>query len=133
MLNPFKLALECEFILFAEHNGECVGFTLCVPDYNPVFKKMNGNFEFLNAFSFLYLKKKIHEARLIGIGVVPSWRGKGLAPLLAACAYDAMIKKGYTKCEYSWVFRENLSSQNVAKKFHSDGYRTYSVYEKKIV
>lgn len=132
MISPFKVALVPDFILFAEHEGKCVGFTLCVPDYNPIFKKLNGNFEFLNAFSFLYLARKIHEARLIAIGVVPEWRGKGVAPLLVAAAYDAMIEKGYTKCEYSWVFRENESSRNVAAKFHSNDYREYLVFEKSL-
>lgn len=132
MLSPFKLALESDLILFAEHKGVPVGFVLTVPDYNPVFKKLSGNFDFLSPFSFLYLKKKIREARLIAIGVVPEWRGKELAPLLVAQVYKTLIDRGYTKCEYSWVFRENVSSQDVAKKFYSDAYKRYYVYEKQI-
>lgn len=132
MLSPFKLVLDNDLVLFAEHEGKIIGFTLCVPDYNPIFKKLSGNFEFLNAFSFLYLSKKIREGRLIAIGVIPDWRGKNVAPLLIASAYDAMVRKGYTKCEYSWVFRENASSRNVATKFYSDDYRSYCVYEKKV-
>ena len=132
MLNPFKLVLDNDLVLFAEHEGKVVGFTLAVPDYNPIFKKLNGNFEFLNAFSFFYLAKKVREGRLIAIGVKSDWRGKKIAPLLVASAYSAMIKKGYTRCEYSWVFRENMSSRSVATKFYSDDYRSYCVYEKKI-
>ena len=42
------------------------------------------------------------------------------------------IKKGYTKCEYSWIFSENISSQNVARKFDDDDYKHYLVYEKNL-
>ena len=70
---------------------------------------------------------------MIAIGVIPEWRGKNVAPLIAASVYDAMMKKGYIKCEYSWVFRENLSSQNVARKFDSDAYKHYYVYERNLI
>jgi hypothetical protein len=41
-----------------------------------------------------------------------------------------MLRKGYVKCEYSWVLDENKSSQNVAGKFHSEAYKHYTIYEK---
>lgn len=133
MMEPFKLAIDPDFILFAEHNSVPVGFTLCVPDYNPLIKKLDGDLQFLNALAFLRLKKQIREARLIAIGVMPEWRGKGVAPLLVASLYNSMIRKGYITCEYSWVFRENISSQNVARKFGGDPYKRYLVYEKKFI
>ena len=132
ILSPFKLALESDFIQFAEHEGKVVGFALGVPDYNPTFRRLNGNFDFLNVMSFLYLKRKIREGRLIAIGVVPEWRGKRIAPLLLASVFNAMMERGYIKCEYSWVFRENVSSQNVVRKFYSSDYKHYCVFEKKI-
>lgn len=133
IVKPFRLALDPDFILFAEHKGLPIGFVLSVPDYNPVIRELDGNLEFLNALSFLRLKQRIREARLIAIGVISEWRGKGVAPLLVASAYHAMIRKSYSTCEYSWVFRENESSQNVAKKFQGDPYKIYYVYGKELI
>ena len=133
IISPLKLAIDPDFILFAENEGNPIGFTLVVPDYNPVIKRLNGNFNLIGSLTFLRLKKKIHEARLIAIGVLPEWRGKRVAALLTAAVYGALIKKGYTKCEYSWVFRENISSQNVARKFDDDDYKHYFVYERNLL
>lgn len=130
IMNPLKSVLESSFILFAENEGIPVGFVIAVPDYNPIIQKLNGRLNLFNALSFFRMRKKVREARLIAIGVVPEWRGKNVAPFLAASVYHAMIKRGYTKCEYSWVFRENVSSQDMAKKFYSDVCKTYVVYQK---
>ncbi|MDD5217385.1 MAG: GNAT family N-acetyltransferase [Candidatus Omnitrophica bacterium] len=132
ILYPMRLALDPDLILFAEHKGKVIGFTLTVPDYNPIIRKLNGNLDLLNGLTFLRNKRNIREGRLIAIGVIPEWRGKGVSPLLMASVYDAMIRKGYIKCEYSWVFRENISSQNVAQKFDSETYKHYYVYERNI-
>ena len=133
IVSPLKLAIDPDFILFAESEGKPIGFTMAVPDYNPAIKRLNGNLNLVGSLAFLRLKKEIHEARLIAIGVSPEWRGKRVAVLLTAAVYDAMIKKGYTKCEYSWVFRENISSQNVARKIDDDDYRHYLVYERNLL
>jgi GNAT superfamily N-acetyltransferase len=132
ILEPLRLALDMDMILFAEHGSETVGFTLTVPDYNEAIKKLNGNLSFLNGFAFLRMKQKIRRGRLIAIGVLPEWRGRGIAPLLVAGVFDAMIRKGYITCEYSWVLKENSSSVNVAGKFYSDACKRYDIYAKKI-
>jgi len=130
ILDPLRMALDPDLVLFAEHEGKTIGFVLTVPDYNPLIRKLNGDLGIPNAFSFLREKKRIREARLIAIGVVPEWRGQNVAPLLCASVYSTLIKKGFTTCEYSWVLGENLSSQNVAKQFYSAAYKSYTIYQK---
>ena len=77
-------------------------------------------------------KRKIREGRLVLIGVLPEWRGKRLALLLTAAVYHAMRQKGYIRCEYSWVVKENLQSQFVARRFDDDDYKHYYVYERQL-
>jgi len=126
------MALEKDFVLFAEHKGKTIGFVLCAPDYNFVLKNLNGNLNVLNLFTFLHFKKRIRKARLIAIGVSSDYRGQNIAPLLIANAYDAMIKKGYTTVEYSWVLAENIPFQKAVRKFYGKIYKHYIVYQKKI-
>jgi len=132
MLEPFKMALEKDFVLFAEYKGKTIGFVLCAPDYNFILKNLDGNLNVLKLFAFLRLKKRIRKARLIAIGVSGGYRGQNIAPLLIANAYDAMIKKGYTTVEYSWVLAENIPSQKAIRKFHGKVYKHYAVYQKKL-
>jgi len=131
-VEPFRVALEKEFILFAEDGDKTIGFVLCVPDYNFIIKKLKGDFSGLKIFSFFRLKKRITKARLIAIGVLESYRGQNIAPLLIARAFDAMVKKGYTTVEYSWVLAENVSSQGVICKFYGKVNKHYTVYQKQL-
>lgn len=130
MLEPFRIALEKDFVLFAEYKGTTIGFVLCVPNYNYVIKNLNGNVDILRAFNFLRLKKKIRKARLIAVGVSEEYRGQNIAPLLIANAFDAMIRKGYITVEYSWVLAENIASHKAVGKFYGRPYKRYSVYKK---
>lgn len=132
MLEPFRIALEQDFVLFAEYNDKIIGFVICVPDYNFVIKNLNGNIGIHNIFNFFRFKKRIKKARLIAIGVDRAYRGQNIAPLLIAHAFDAMVKKGYTTAEYSWVLAENIASQNVINKFYGKLYKHYVLYYKNL-
>lgn len=130
IFTEFKMALDEDFVLFAEYENRVVGFVLCVPNYNFVIKNLNGVINAFNLLKFFRLKKRIRTARLIAIGVSGEYRGQNIAPLLIAHAFDAMIKKGYTTVEYSWVLAENVASQKAVLKFYGKLYKRYMVYQK---
>ena len=132
IVKPFRPILDPDMILFAEKEGKTVGFVLCVPDYNPLIRSLNGNVNFMAGIPFILQMKKMRSARLIAIGVLSECRGKNVAPYLVAAAYQHMIHKNYVSCEYSWVLEENIASQRVATSFFGDPYRNYSVYSKKL-
>lgn len=132
ILEPMRLALDSDLILFAEAEGKPVGFLLTTPNYNDAIKKLDGNLDFLNGLSFLRMRKKIRCGRMIAMGVLDAWRGQGIAPLLVGGILDAMIRKGYTTCEYSWVLKQNIISSSVADKFDSSAYKRYDIFSKKI-
>ena len=67
-----------ELALFAEIEGKAIGFILAVPDYNFIFKQMNGH---LFPFNFLKLytqRKKMKWLRIIIMGVLPEYRQRGI-------------------------------------------------------
>ncbi len=133
IISPFRSILDPDLILFAVHEGQTIGFTICVPDYNPIVRKLQGNVNWLGGLPFLLQMRGLREARLIAIGVLNEWRGKDIAPNLAAHAFHHMRQKGYRQCEYSWVLKENHASRRVAEKFGGVDYRDYAVYSKKLV
>ena len=130
MFEPFRMAIDKDFILFAEFQGEIIGFILCVPNFNPVVKQLDGNLGMMNIFNFYRQKRKIRNVRGIAMGVAREHRKQNVAPILIANAFGAMIDKGYTTIEYSWVLKENLASQTVAGKFNGKLYKNYEVYQK---
>lgn len=130
LLESLRPVLDYDLILFAEYAGKVVGFVLGLPDFNPVVKKLDGNLSVFSLPAFFRLKKTLREARIVAWGADAEWRGKNVVPVLATNAYNALLRKGYTTCENSWILRENTSSQRAAYKFHSRVYKNYMVYAK---
>jgi|GEM_PF-1867996 len=130
ILFSLKAVIDYDLMLFAEAEGKTVGFVFGLPDYNPIVKKLDGNITVFSLPVFFRMKKQLRGARILAWGALAEWRGRNVVPVLATCAYNALIKKGYTVCENSWILKENVSSQKTAHKFHSRVYKNYMVYKK---
>ena len=98
--------IDEEFIWFAYHNGEPIGFFVCMPDINQILTKMNGKFNLWNKLKFLFhLKKKtISRARITIMGVVPKYQRFGIESAIFWHMDKAIkAKPQYTEVELSWV------------------------------
>lgn len=125
----FKPLVNPEVVLFMEKDGDTVGFALCVPDYNQVFKKMNGK---LFPFGFLKLltgKKKINTLRIIILGIVPEFQKKGLDSLFYYEIAKRAEKLGILRGEASWILEDNEMMNKGAAMMGGELYKKYRVYE----
>ena len=116
--------------LLAEINGEPAGMLIAVPDYNMVFKKMNGRLFPFGLFKFLYYKKKIDALRLMIMGVVKKYRQRGIEGVMYFEALKNAQRLGFKKCEFSWVLDDNTMTQRAAEMMGGKLYKKYRVYEK---
>ncbi len=106
MAKDGKGVIDEEFIWFAYHDGEPIGFFVCMPDINQILTKMNGKFNFWSKLKFLYhLKKKtINRARITIMGVVPKYQRFGIESAIFWHMDKAIkAKPQYTEVELSWV------------------------------
>jgi len=122
-----------DLALFAEIDGKAVGFILAVPDYNFIFKQMNGT---LFPFNFLKLytqRKYIKWIRIIIMGVMPEYRNRGIDSVM----YHAIIvnsrKMGIEFGEGSWILESNVMMNRAAAiVLNGEVYKRYKVFEKSI-
>ena len=106
MAKDGKGVIDEEFIWFAYHDGEPIGFFVCMPDINQILTKMKGKFNFWSKLKFLYhLKKKtINRARITIMGVVPKYQRFGIESAIFWHMDKAIkAKPQYTEVELSWV------------------------------
>jgi len=118
--------------LIAEKEGEPVGFSLSLPDYNRLLRKMKGR---LFPFGFLYLllgKRSINRVRVILLGIIPQYRNRGIDALLYYETFKRGLEKGYTSCEISWVLEDNVMMDRAARRMGAVPYKRYRIYEKKL-
>lgn len=127
-----KQLVDPNLVLFAEIEGKTVGFALVMPDYNYVFKQMNGK---LLPFNFLKLftkRKEIPWARILILGIIPEFQKRGLdAPMyLEVC--ERAEKRGILLGEASWILEDNEMMIKGAKLMNGEIYKTYRVYQVEI-
>ena len=125
----FKPLVNPEVVLFMEKDGETIGFALCVPDYNQIFKNMNGK---LLPFGFLKLftqKKKINLLRIIILGIVPEYQKRGLDSLFYYEIVNRAAKIGVKLGEASWILEDNEMMNKGAAMMGGEIYKKYRVYE----
>jgi len=125
-----KMAIDTDFAHIAEIDGDPVAFSIALPDYNQVFKNMNGRLFPLGIFKLLLGKKKINRIRTALMGVLPEYRGKGIDALLHQQAIEKGPPRGFHASELSWILETNTQMIRVAERIGGTLDKTYNMYSK---
>ena len=133
MAKDLKMLIADDLVLFAEIDGQPIGFALAIPDYNLIFKSFKGNLFPFNFFKLFTQKKRINWARVMVLGLLPQYQGRGIDSVL----YHELIlrarKMGIDYAEASWILEDNLPMMRAAENvLNGIPYKKYEVYEKDI-
>ena len=130
MAAELKPILEPKLALFVEDpDGVPIGFALALPDFNQVLKKMDGKLWPFGILKALIAKRRINWMRVIILGLVEEWRGKGIDVLLYLGMIRAGREVGITEGEQSWILEDNDKMNASIKRLGGQMYRTYRLYE----
>lgn len=121
-----KAIVDTNVAHIAEINGEPVAFSIALPDYNQVFRRMNGKLYPFGMLKLLYYRRKINRVRTALMGVLPVHRGKGIDALLHQKAIDNKV--GYYASELSWILETNVEMIRVAERLGASKTKTYRMY-----
>ena len=125
-----KPLVNPNIVLFLEIEGKTVGFALVMPDYNFIFKEMNGRLLPFNFIKLFTKRKSIPWARIIILGIIPEYQKRGLD---AALYYEVMVraeKLNIFRGEASWILEDNEMMNRGAETMRGDLYKKYRVYQK---
>jgi GNAT superfamily N-acetyltransferase len=131
----FKQIVDPEVVLFAFVNGKPAGFSLAMPDLNPVFRKMYGKLFPTGIFKFLWhtkIKPSATGIRLMALGVVPEYQKLGIDSVFYVDTYNNGTAKGYSWVEMSWVLEDNAMMTRAAEMMGARPYKRYRLYDKKL-
>jgi len=118
-----------DLVLFAYRGAEPVGFSVALPDYNEVLKRLNGRVGLLGILKFFYFSRKIRAIRVMLLGVKEAFQRKGAEALLYIETFKRGIQKGYHRAECSWILEENILMQRGLESIGGRRYKTYRIYE----
>lgn len=137
MAKQLKVIAMPELLLLAEVNGEPVGFSMTVPDLNEAIRPLNGRiFKWGLPLGFLQLlrnRRRVRTARLMALGILETFRRRGVAELLILRTLDyGKHVAGFTGAELSWTLEDNDLINRTIAAVGGRRYKTYRIYERPI-
>ena len=119
-----------ELVVFAEREGRPVGFGAAVPDLNVALRRNPSGRLFPGILKVWWAARRIDRLRVLLLGTLPEWRGKGLDMLLYKGIWEAARGKGYRWAEAGWVLEDNHAMRNGLERMGFERYKTYRLYDR---
>ncbi len=120
------------FIARADETDEPIGFTMSIPDYFQVFRKMRGRMDIRGLISYLVESRKITSFRGLLQYVIPEYQGKGITNALYTATLASALEHNYDYCELGTIVEDNVRSCRAVEKSGGKICRRYRIYYKKI-
>src|SRR4029079_8497718 len=122
--------LDEHWAMVAEKDGEVVGAALTLPDYNQVFKRMNGRVFPLGWAKFLWNRRKIDRVRVFALGVKREYQHTGVAARFYELHFDSAEITPQTYGEMGWILESNKSMNRAMEGMGGTVVRRYRLYER---
>jgi GNAT superfamily N-acetyltransferase len=119
-----------ELVVFAEREGTPIGFAAAVPDFNVALRANPSGRLVPGIRKLLLARRRIRRLRVLLLGVLPEWQGRGIDALLYRRVWDAARAKGFDWAEAGWVLEDNHAMINGLQRMGFRRYKTYRIYER---
>lgn len=128
----FKPVVVPDLVPFLEKDGEPIGFALALPDLNVVLRRNRSGRLLTAVLPLLWALKRrtIRRTRILLLGVVPEWRGKGLDAVLYHWIWTRAAQHGMYWGEASWILEDNPAMIAGLVKMGFTHYKTYRIYDR---
>ena len=116
----------------AEVRERLAGFYWGLPGWDPIFRSFKGKIGPIQIIEFMFKAKNYNRASLVGIGVLPDYRGTGVAQALAITLYKRFEERGLKEAFYYGVNESNTRSRRFAESMGGTGRVMYHCYDKNL-
>ena len=124
-----KFLIATEMTTIAEIDGEGVGITFGLLDYNPLIKKIDGKLYPFGWLRLLWGRRKLKRVRLMSTNVSPEYQRWGLGIVLMARMVPEVKEWGIETGEFSWVLESNKLSRGTIERGGLTANKTFRIYD----
>ena len=134
LAEQFRPVVIPEMVPMAEKDGKLIGFGIALPDLNVVFRRHRSGRLFPMIVDLLWsLKmKRIRRARIMLLGVLPEYRGKGVDAMLYHWIWTKSGDRKIYWGEAGWILEDNPAMNAGLEKMTFRVYKTYRLYDRPI-
>jgi GNAT superfamily N-acetyltransferase len=119
-----------DLVAFAERGGEPIGFAAAIPDLNVALRANPSGRLFPGILKVLWASRRLTRLRVLLLGVLPAWQGRGVDALLYRHVWENGRARGFDWAEAGWVLEDNHAMINGLRRMGFEVYKTYRVYER---
>jgi GNAT superfamily N-acetyltransferase len=119
-----------DLVIFAEQAGRVVGFGIGLPDFNLALQHNRSGRLFPGILKVLWHARKIRRARVLLLGVIPEFRGRGVDGLLYERVWRNSVNHGMPRGEAGWILEDNEPMNGAALALGFRVSKTFRVYDK---
>jgi hypothetical protein len=134
LFHPFRYLIKEENLLYAEKDGEPIGFFLWYPDFNQLIKG-NQHLGIMHVLRY-HLANPITAFRFTEIAVLPKYNISHAVQALILHAIPYISKAGIKQGEGGFIFEENKKSIVMTRRFlervtgeKMEPHRRYALFE----
>jgi GNAT superfamily N-acetyltransferase len=134
LAEQFKPVVIPELVPIAEKDGKLIGFGIALPDLNVIFRRHRSGRLFPMILDLLWSLKarRIRRARILLLGVVPEYQGKGVDAMLYHWIWTRSGERGIYWGEAGWILEDNPAMNAGLEKMTFSVYKTYRLYDRRI-
>jgi GNAT superfamily N-acetyltransferase len=129
MLVPFREIIDPYLVLFAEVEGEAVGWFPGIPNLNEAFARANGlRYPWNYAQIWWHMRRQPECLAVKSVLVPPEHWGSGVAVLLFAEMAERALERGFKWLDLSITSEDNPNTPMLAERMGAKIYKRYRVY-----
>ena len=128
----WKRFIDPDFAFIARRNsdGLPIGFTLSMPDYFELIRKMRGRMDLRGIFVYLFGRKKITTIRAVLQYIIPEYQHKGVSKALYNETRKSVDKRGIKSISLGTIMEKNAKSNGAITSLGGELSRVYRIYYK---
>ncbi|MFK7972654.1 MAG: hypothetical protein AB8F95_19950 [Bacteroidia bacterium] len=133
LFKQMKPISDPNLALFAFYEDKPIGFFVCIPDINPIIKKLNGKFNLWSKLKFKYYQLRGESRVFTGIlfGIIPRYQGRGITNAFAKLMQNnAQERKRYDTFEMGWLGDFNPTMLHIADAVDTENHKVLHTYRK---
>lgn len=127
--------VDPSLVVFVENNEGPIGFGISLPDMNYAIRRLNDGRLFptgvLKLIAYTRMAK-IPSIRMLLMGVLTKYQGRGIDSLLVASTIENGRREGYESAELSWVLDSNRRLINQLEAIGAVKDKEYALYERQL-
>lgn len=135
LAKSMKPVLDPNLVLIAEtSDGKPAGISFSLPDLHQALHRSGGGHMWpFGLLKFLWHRRKVNQFRLLIMGMMAQYRGRGIDALFYLRTAQEALKRGYTRQEGSWILETNDMMNRILERLGGKKYKKYRIYEKKLL